>query len=166
MTLTNELQNYIVEVSNFCASSSDGWQIATSVYLLVLLLVSTAIATQNHGIREEFNETRYLALMIYSHFMFTILRLITFLVSDSFSRTYAVSATMSILLSLDILITIGIYFLPKLIKARMAINDSSSANNRGASVHRRSDQASQLASRRGSLRKQTIRSIGGSRSCL
>jgi len=110
----NDDEMYMVEVSKYCASSSNMWQIATSVYLLVLLLVSTAIATQNRGIREEFNETRYLTIMIYSHFMFTILRLVVFLIRDSFSQTNAVCATTSILLSLDTLITICIYFLPKL----------------------------------------------------
>jgi len=126
MTLTNETENgkYLVEVSTYCASSSDGWQIATSVYLLVLLLVSAAIVTQSRGLREEFNETRYLALMIYSHFVFTIMRLVAFLIGDGLGWTYAKSAVMSILLSLDVLITIGIYFLPKL----LAVNKDAADN--------------------------------------
>jgi len=121
MTLTNELQNgtrvHIVQVSTFCASSTKAWLFGGIVYLLVILLVSAAIATQNRGIRQEFNEARYLALMIYSNFVFTVLRLIVHIFDELFVQQFAVSATLSLLLSVDTLITIAIYFLPKLYRA-------------------------------------------------
>eukprot|EP00581_Thalassiosira_minuscula_P000112 CAMPEP_0183748424 /NCGR_PEP_ID=MMETSP0737-20130205/67763_1 /TAXON_ID=385413 /ORGANISM="Thalassiosira miniscula, Strain CCMP1093" /LENGTH=279 /DNA_ID=CAMNT_0025984147 /DNA_START=223 /DNA_END=1062 /DNA_ORIENTATION=- len=120
-TLINELQNgtqiHIVQVSSFCASSTKAWLFGGIIYLLVILLVSAAIATQNRGIRQEFKEARYLALMIYSHFMFTVLRLIVHIFGELFVQQFAVSATSSLLLSLDTLITIAIYFLPKLYRA-------------------------------------------------
>ena len=68
-------QGYIVEESSYCASSNSGWQIASFVYLLVLLLIAAAIATQNRDIRQEFNESRYMALLLYSHGMFMVLKL-------------------------------------------------------------------------------------------
>ncbi len=154
MTNETESSKYIVEVSTFCASSSDSWKIATTAYLLVLLLVSTAIATQNRSIREEFDKTRYSAVMIYSHFMFTILKLIIFLVSGSLGRTHVAPSIMSILLSLDTLITIGIYFLPKLIATR---NDENSTyilrRNHGQRqlLDRRSLGQRQLSDERSSL---------------
>ena len=62
----NNVNHNIVEVKSFCASSSRAWQIVKSFYLSVLLLISAAIATQNRGIREEFNESRYFTIMLYS----------------------------------------------------------------------------------------------------
>ncbi len=73
------------------------------------------IVTQSCGAREEFNKMRYLTLMIYSHFMFRIMRLVVFLVDEGLGWMYAKLAVMSILLSLHVLITIVIYFLPKLV---------------------------------------------------
>ena len=78
MTLTNDLEDdyYIVEVSSVCSSSSKGWKIASFAYLLILLLITAAIATQNRHIRQEFNESRCMILMLYSHGMFMIMKLV------------------------------------------------------------------------------------------
>lgn len=120
LTLTDEKSekgNIVVEVSGFCASSSRAWSLAIALYLLVLLIISAAIATQNYGIRQEFDESHYLAFMLYSHLMFMLIRTIAFIVSDKFSNPNTVSTFQSFLLSSDVFITIGIYFVPKFAKA-------------------------------------------------
>jgi len=133
----NDGNHNIVEVKSFCASSSTAWQIAKSFYLSVLLLILAAIATQNRGIRQEFNESRYLAIMLYSQTVFTLLRLAVLLISDKFSQTHAVSASMSILLSTDVFIIVGIYFVPKFMAAREILRDNGNDRRSESQVDRR-----------------------------
>ena len=59
MTLTTDMvvsvrsdaveEYHIVEVTNSCASSSTTWKVCTYIYLITLLIVMAAIATQNRG---------------------------------------------------------------------------------------------------------------------
>ena len=119
MALDDSSGDYIVEVSQYCSSSSPGWQVAITIYLIILLVITAAIATQNRGIRAEFNEALYLAVLSYSHFMFIILRSIIYFVRANVSATSVAAASItSLLLSADTLIALAIYFLPKLIAAR------------------------------------------------
>ena len=112
-----ESGDYIVLESEYCASLSKGWQFAVYIYLFMLLLISSAIATQNRGIRQEFNETRYLTILLYSHFMLVVMRLVLYLLSEDLGKKNVVSATTSLLISIDTLITLSIYFLPKILVA-------------------------------------------------
>lgn len=127
MTLTNAIESgeYVVEVSNFCSSSSNMWKVGAYVYLFILLIVEAAIATQNRGIRQEFNESRQMLLMIYSQVMFIVMRLAVFLFSDNLDQKNQVSAILAILLSLDVITTICIYFVPKILAATKKVDNPS-----------------------------------------
>ena len=76
-------------------------------------------------------------MMIYSHLMFIIMRLAVFLFAGDLEVNVQVSALLSILLSLDAMITISIYLVPKIIAAR-----SDSPGNQSSSNQNRSDRLS------------------------
>lgn len=57
-------------------------------------------------------------MMIYSHMMFIVMRIAVFFFSNSVDQQHRVSPILAILLSLDVIITICIYFAPKFMAAR------------------------------------------------
>jgi len=123
---------YIVEVSQHCESTqSSWWHISVSIYLLTLLITTSAIAAQNFNIRQDFNESKYLALMIYSHLLFGSLRTVVFFSQDTLVSYNISAGIMSLLLSLDSLATIGIYFVPKLVTAKKSNSDAHATEQSG-----------------------------------
>ena len=79
---------------------------------MMLLVIATLQAFFTRNIRKEINESQTLAIMIYSHFVFVCLRLITLFLEESLSRP-AMMNVRSIIYSLDCFATVCIYFLPK-----------------------------------------------------
>ncbi|KAL3931691.1 MAG: hypothetical protein SGBAC_011194 [Bacillariaceae sp.] len=61
----------------------------------------------------EFNESKSLGMMIYSHFVFSILRFIVSVVFED--DVYTNSLASSYLLSLDLIVAVTIYLLPKML---------------------------------------------------
>ena len=108
MTAQNET---IVYQTYYCSSASLAWQYVALGWTCFLLFSSTVLAFQMRNVRQEFNESMTLAMMTYSHFVFAILRLVVFLlngVDQSHQDFY-----LSILLSLDSMAALFMYFLPK-----------------------------------------------------
>lgn len=107
---------FVVEFSCYCGSSSKTWSyISVAIYLL-LLWIATMQAFLTRKIRKEINESQILAIMIYSHCIFVSLRLVSLFLEDSLSRTNMMKVR-SIIGSLDCLATVGIYFVPKFLAA-------------------------------------------------
>ena len=79
-----------------------------------LLFVATAQAIQTRSLRKEVNESQTLAIMIYSHFVFVILRLVTLFLEDTLNGTDTMYVR-SLIYSLDAIATINIYFVPKFV---------------------------------------------------
>ena len=77
---------------------------------------------QTRKFAEDFNESRTLAFLIYSHFIFALLRVASFGLSGSVSEVI-LSNLRSIVYSMDTIATILIYFVPKL-----TAQDSSSSS--------------------------------------
>ena len=103
----------IVWVLNVCASESQLWKYFTAGWHAMLLLCSTILAIQMRKISVQgFSESPTLGLLVYSHFMFVILRIITFGLSPQVSE-FTLSRCRSIIFSVDTIATIVIYFLPK-----------------------------------------------------
>ena len=104
----------IISVHNGCASRSNLWEIGTLVFEAMLLVAITILTYQSRDVIDSLNESRYLAFMVYSHFLFLVMRIMTFALMLSTMITHALaSRIVSSLLSLDTLFAICVYFCPK-----------------------------------------------------
>ena len=105
----------IVYVSYYCDGESDAWQFAAVGWNALLLLAASVLAFQSRKVRSDFNETNTLAFMIYSHFMFVVLRVTTLLVAGTVTvEETTLQRLRSLIYSVDTTATILIYFIPKL----------------------------------------------------
>ena len=103
----------IVTVQYFCNSESIVWKCVAVGWNTLLLLCASILAFQmrNHG--PAFSESRQLAFMIYSAFMFVVLRVTTYLLEGPVSQKL-LSQLRSLIFSCDVITAIIIYFVPKL----------------------------------------------------
>ena len=104
----------------FCSSQENYWRIIAVAWQCLLLICATVLAWQTRNLRQDMNESETLALLIYSHFFFVLLRLCSFFLEDAFDRKQAVADFRSLLLSGDIFATLFIYFLPKLLTSDLS----------------------------------------------
>jgi hypothetical protein len=105
-----------VERLVFCSSSSDVWIYIVLAWNFVLLICATVLAIQSRNVRQEFNESKNLGILVYAHFFFWILFTIVYLLAASNAIDPNVfSGISSLLLSLDVGAAIGIYFVPKFV---------------------------------------------------
>ena len=102
----------IVNASTYCGSESSIWFNIALGWQFVLLLAASVLAFQNRQVREEFNESRTLAFMIYSHLLLSILLVLTQAVEGSFSPQL-LAGYRCLLYGLDALVTLVVYFAPK-----------------------------------------------------
>eukprot|EP00529_Nitzschia_sp_RCC80_P003529 CAMPEP_0113508744 /NCGR_PEP_ID=MMETSP0014_2-20120614/37187_1 /TAXON_ID=2857 /ORGANISM="Nitzschia sp." /LENGTH=1130 /DNA_ID=CAMNT_0000404491 /DNA_START=363 /DNA_END=3755 /DNA_ORIENTATION=+ /assembly_acc=CAM_ASM_000159 len=106
----------------FCSSQESFWRIIAVAWQCLLLICATVLAWQTRNLRQDMNESETLALLIYSHFFFVLLRLCSFFLEDAFDRPQAVADFRSLLLSGDIFATVFIYFLPKLLTSDLSLS--------------------------------------------
>ena len=114
-TLTDvvSMQNEtFVYVEYYCSSDSSVWNYVSVAWNGLMLLTATVLAFQTRKLRQDFNESQTLAIMIYSHSVFVVLRLITFFLNSELSKA-DLTRYRSLIYSLDTIATIVIYFLPK-----------------------------------------------------
>mmetsp|Transcript_81257 Transcript_81257/g.122097 ORF Transcript_81257/g.122097 Transcript_81257/m.122097 type:complete len:385 (-) Transcript_81257:52-1206(-) len=137
----------IIETSVTCKSENDFWFVAALCWQALLLLTATVLAFQSRDIVQDFNESRSLGTMIYSHFLFMALRGITFnLGKQEILLPNAVSGVTSVLLSLDTLFAIMIYLFPKCVEAKTgSATGTSSSGSDG--IIRSSEVVSQIQAR-------------------
>ena len=107
-----ENQETIVQVDHYCHTDDQLWRYLNIAWQLLLLLVATVMAFQTRTVRKDLNEARTLSLMVYSQFIFVMLRAIVLLVEDSFD-VFVFSGFMSLIYSTDAIFALAIYFLPK-----------------------------------------------------
>ena len=121
--------------SKTCASRSDAWELGAFAWECMLLLSATILTYQSRDVIEELNESSALALMVYSHFIFLLMRcLFTILnLTERIPSIYALKA-ISLLLGLDTIIAMCIYFTPKFysVVTNDARNSHDSRTRRGA----------------------------------
>ena len=105
---------FIVDSTYYCSTSdSTSWAYAAVAWNAVLLISASVLAFQTRNVIQHFNESRTLAFLIYSHFVFVMLRISTFLLSDQLDgRT--LDHLRSLLYAIDQMAACIIYFLPKL----------------------------------------------------
>ena len=126
-------QSPIVLSSLACSSERfDHWYLITLGWQSVMLIMASVLAYQSRTVLQEFNESRSLGTMAYSHFLFVVLRTILLFLGrqpeDSSSTSSGgatfepnvVSAASSFLLSLDALFAMTIYILPKFMEAKVS----------------------------------------------
>lgn len=117
LVLPNEFST-TVESSLICRSKwivfnyiIDGWHV-------LLLLVASVLSFQSRDIVPAFNESRSIGTMIYSNFLFMIIRMIVFaLGSSGMIQSNFFGASMCLLFVLDTLIATTIYVIPKCFEA-------------------------------------------------
>jgi len=141
-TSMTEKNETIVYRTYYCTSKSDAWQYAAFGWTFLLLFITSILAFEMRNVRQEFNESQTLVMMTYSHFVFSVLRLAVHFIhdlSESDKANYA-----SILLSVDAMAALTIYFLPKFIALRSP--DAREPSFRGISGS--SDQSNTFLTRR------------------
>ncbi|KAL3908190.1 MAG: hypothetical protein SGILL_008575, partial [Bacillariaceae sp.] len=124
-TLTDEMttnDETIVSSYYYCDSQSEAWAYASVGWHLLLLVTATIQAFQTRSIRKEINESQTLAIMIYSHFVFVIMRLVTLFVEGIENKELMLVT--SLIFSLDAIATIMIYFVPKFLTKKAEGNES------------------------------------------
>ena len=109
---TTDLGHSIVQRTYYCESDNIVWSYVSISWQLLLLLSASVLAFQTRRMSEDINETRTLAMLIYSQFVFVILRTVTIFLDSSVDQS-DITASRSILLSCDVVATIAIYFVPK-----------------------------------------------------
>lgn len=108
----NDMNETILKQESYCSSLSNVWQITGISWYIFLLVCASAVAFQTRNLRQDFNETQTLILMIYSHFFFTAIRFLSYLIAVTESQSI-LQRVRSILISLDAIATVVIYFVPK-----------------------------------------------------
>lgn len=117
-TSLNDRNETIVHRTYYCSSESDVWQYVAIGWILALLLRGIVLAFEMRNVRQDFNESQTLAMMTYSHFVFSMLRLVVFVfLLDDLGASESASYN-SILLSFDTMAALVIYFLPKFVVLR------------------------------------------------
>jgi 7 transmembrane sweet-taste receptor of 3 GCPR len=151
MTARNET---IIYRTYYCSSQLVAWQYVAFSWTCLLLFSSTVLAFQMRNVRQEFNESTTLGMMTYSHFVFAILRLVVFSLDDMGQSDK--DGYLSILLSLDALAALVMYFLPKFLALRAP--DRQFGNQRNTTQGSGSDDADILARANHGLRMSTAAS--------
>ena len=108
----NEEGGTVVQHCYFCGSTNDLWRYAAMAWQVILLLCATVLAVQSRTMRSEFNETQSLAFMVYSHSVFVVFRAVLMIWEDKLQASM-LAAFLSYIYSIDTMLALGSYFLPK-----------------------------------------------------
>lgn len=126
-----------VELSVKCKSENRLFIYIIYIWHLLLLIVASVLSFQSRDIVPAFNESRSIGTMIYSNFLFMILRCIVFALSENdLIQPNIYGASMTLLYVLDTSIAMVIYIIPKIFEAR---KDTANHVSRGSAVLRSSN---------------------------
>lgn len=109
-----------------CQSDSNVWRSLAIGWQLVLLLSASVLAFQTRNVQSQFNESRALAMLIYSHFVFVVLQIVVAFCLPAVSAS-VLARFQSIMISCDTFATLVIYFVPKFTTQNTFVNRSSFA---------------------------------------
>ena len=135
-----------VEVSRGCTSRSNHWRMVAFGFECIILFSTLVLSYQSRDIIEKLNESNCLMYLVYTHSAFLLMRLTVYGLG---SRTILVQIN-SILLALETIAAIVVYFVPQFIQI-------SKKNNRGANnvIVVTKDEIQGKAGLRNALRKQS-----------
>ncbi|KAL3915483.1 MAG: hypothetical protein SGILL_005633 [Bacillariaceae sp.] len=109
-----ELDEVVVDKSYFCYSGNPAWGLAALAWNGILLICASVLAFQARNAVSSFNETRTLAMLVYSHFIFLLARVAMMFLGSQVSGSTIVYS-LSLVYALDQITACAIYFLPKFI---------------------------------------------------
>lgn len=116
----------IILVDPECRSNSNSWEIGPYAWNAVLLILCAFLAFQSRKSTSIVNDSRAIATMVYSQFLFFILRLLAaYFDGDNTFSAGTVAAIHSIVQSLDAFFAMAIYLMPKIIKAAFSKGNDS-----------------------------------------
>jgi hypothetical protein len=110
----NDSGNTIVFVCYDCHSVLSVWGFISLVVQGLLLFVASMLAFQMRNLCHDLNKSPSLATLIYSHFIFWVLQLVLFVWLENSKFGLVVPGVYSLILGLDLIASICIYFLPKI----------------------------------------------------
>lgn len=108
----------VITQEHYCSSDSDFWNYFAALWFFILLLAASVLAVQTRHLKTDYNETETLAVLIYSHSVFVILRILTFTMSSE-DEADAVRFR-SVIISCDVLAALAIYFVTKFVSSDRA----------------------------------------------
>jgi len=104
-----------VSYTHSCRSNSSAWVIISIGTQVVMLLCGSLLAFMTRKTKNDINETSTVTFLIYSNFVFVLLRTILVFLEHKIDVTVW-NLSLSLILSVDVLAAIGIYFFPKFLK--------------------------------------------------
>ncbi|GKY92670.1 hypothetical protein MPSEU_000237000 [Mayamaea pseudoterrestris] len=122
----------LVIATSYCTSDRSAWMIASLAWMAILLVCATVLAFQNRNLRQDFNESQTLGLMIYSQFVFVVLRIIMYFYLPGVINESTLRLWFSMLFSTDTIATIMIYFVPKFVAADESVTATSAPTRQGS----------------------------------
>jgi len=128
---TTDYGETIVEKLNYCRSEYMFWYYVSVGWNVVLLFAATVLAVQTRSLKQAFNESQTLGILIYSHLVFVVLRIVTFFLPI---QEGLLLQCRSIIYSVDTLATLIIYFLPKFLAKNEDLTDLLRLSRQGSSV--------------------------------
>ena len=127
----------VVEVTYFCESGSEWWTIISVGIQTLLLLCASILAFLTRKMRGDVNETNTISFLIYWNFVCILLRVILLMLRGSIAEGI-LNSSLSIILSIDSMATISIYFIPKFFKKEIP-GSSYASSTRGRTNSGRTD---------------------------
>ena len=109
----------IVYQTDYCAKGGNIWYTVSVSWQAVLLLFPVALAFMASRVREDVNDTRILALLVMSHFLFAMLRVATLVVRDS-TNPVDILGYESLILSADVFLALVVFVFPKVLQTSEA----------------------------------------------
>ncbi|CAB9509326.1 Metabotropic glutamate receptor-like protein [Seminavis robusta] len=123
----NEHGETIVWVVDVCGSNSTVWSYFSVGWNAFLLLWTSILALQMRNIKAKgFNETSTLALLVYTNLGFVLVRMFTYILASEL-RESILAYVRSFVFSIDTLMTVVIYFVPKFVGEDVAMSVTSSS---------------------------------------
>jgi hypothetical protein len=110
----NEWGENMVTVSYYCDSNSVVWGYACLAGHGILLLCASVLVFQTRKLPNDINESRVLATLVYTQFLFLLLRTVITMLGDAIPVT-DLARYQAMILSVDVMATCCIYFFPKLL---------------------------------------------------
>ena len=108
-----------VSLRTRCESESSAWYLISMGWIMLLLLLASTIAYQSQNIPQEFNESKTLGRMVYSHLLFMIMRIIVYFLAEAESiQPNVAAALVSLNYSVDVCLALGIYLVPKMLVSK------------------------------------------------
>ena len=102
----------VASAAFYCDSKMNIWWYICLIWNVVLLLWATVLAIQTRNIRQDFNESKALVFIIYSHFFLVLVHTSTFIFLLQLMNL-DLARVRSLIYSADVITTILIYFFPK-----------------------------------------------------